>query len=694
MTQVTEERKSHLRDYWRVVWQGKWTVLSVAVVVTTLVAVATFMQTPIYRATASLEIQPRAKSITPNADFTQLGVSSWSWSAEERYLNTQIEIIRSHTVADKTLNSLGLQDAPQFASQTDPAAALASRVGLRIVPDTYVLQISIEDADPEMAQMLANGIADTYIKLNVQAAKRNAADVIDELFEQIEPMKQDIADKEEKRIEMLRTADYFAPDEQETSIGTRIGRLENELTKLQISLGEREAVFNEIEEIERRGGSFESIGVVADDPIIRGLKEEALRLEQQLDELSATFRESHPTRQAAAAKLSEMPRRIAGEIEKIIATVKTEYAVEQRRVVDLKRQLLGMREEGLGLSQAVSEIETLDAEIKEQRRIYELVTTRIKEIDLNQQTVVNNIRLLQSATEPLVPVRPRKALNLIAGVVLGLFLGLGAAFFVDYLDNTIRSAEDIERYLGLPLLAMVPKSDDPNSAGVREAQQTLRTSVLFASKGRSLNTIHITSAGPGEGKSRTAVNLAMTLALAGERVLLIDADLRRPTIHKLIGVERDGGLTNYMLNAEGGDTWRHYVRRSSDAESLSILTSGPLPPKPAELFGSQRFHDLISQVKRSYQWVVIDSPPVAALADSLVLGSIAEMTIFVIKHKQNDRELVRRSAESLRKVETNLIGAVLNAVDFSRTAYGDYYYASYDYAEKSAAENRSSSSRL
>ena len=692
--QAEEKNKTHLRDYWRLAWQGKWTILAVAVVVTTLVAVATLMQTPIYRATASLEIQPRAKSITPNADFTQLGVSSWSWSAEERYLNTQMEVIRSHEIARLTLAEAGLHDAPQFAALTDPAAALASRIRLSMVPDTYVMEISLEDADPEMAYLLANGIAKTYIESNVRSAIENARRVIEELYAQIEPMKAEIAEKEEKRIELARMANYFSPDEQETSIGTRIGQLENELTKLEISLGEREAVLNAIKSIESRGSSFESLPIIANDESIKALKEEALLKERELVELSATFRDGHPKLQAANTSLAEIPRKIEEATEKIITRVKTEHGVKQGRVADLRRQLQGMRQEGLGLSQAVSEIEAIDAEIKDQRRIYELVSGRIKEIDLNQETLVNNIRLLQPANVPGSPVRPRKALNLAAGLMLGLFCGLGAAFLIDYLDNTIRSTEDIERFLNLPLLAMVPKSDDPNSAGVKEAQQTLRTSVLFASKGRTLNTVHVTSAAPGEGKSRTAVNLAKTLAQAGDRVLLVDADLRRPTVHGHLGLARDGGLSNYMMNAEGGDTWRHLVKPSGDIETLQVLTCGPLPPKPVELFGSDRFADLLAQLKKHYDWVVIDSPPVASLADSLVLGSLMEMTIFVIKHKQNDRELVRRSAESLRKVDTNLIGAVLNAVDLKRAAYNDYYYASYEYSsENDKAATAQSSGR-
>jgi capsular exopolysaccharide synthesis family protein len=572
---------------------------------------------------------------------------------------------------------------------TDPAAVLSKRVSLRMLPETYIVEISFDDPDPAMAQLLANGIAETYIDSNLEAAVSNARRVVEELYSQIEPMKDEIASKESQRIELSRDAGYYASDTQKSSIGARISQIETELTNVQIALGESESVLKAIEEIERKGGSYESLPIVANDSIIIGLKEEAYTLQQKLEELSAAYRASHPNTVAAKLSLAEVPKKIAAEAERIITKARTKYAVDKRRETDLRKQLQRTRDEGMGLSQTVSQVVTLDAEIRELRRIYELITARIKEIDLNQDTLTNNLRMLEKATQPTFPIRPRKALNLAAGLLLGLFLGVGTAFFIDYLDNTIRGSEDIERFLNMPLLAMVPKSDDPGSTSMQEAFQTLRTSILFASKGRSLKTVLITSAGPGEGKSRTAIQLARALASGGDRVLLIDADLRRPTVHKHLGIPRDGGLTNYMMSREGGDTWHHFLKPQDDAENLSVLTCGPLPPRPVELFGSDRFTDFVAQVRREFNWVVIDSPPVASLADTLVLGSLAEMTVFVIRHKQNDRDLIRRSAEQLANVEANLVGAVLNAVDLKRVGYGDYYYASYTYA-KSPDEIRKS----
>jgi capsular exopolysaccharide synthesis family protein len=682
MTKAAEEKKTHLREYWRLVYQSRWTVLSIAIIVTTMVALATFLQTEIYRATAAVEVQPRSKSISPNADFSQIGASSWNWSAEDKYINTQLEVIRSKGVAQETLEREGLVNDPRFKDLPDPAGALTARMTLRVLPETYIVELSVDDPDPAMATLLANGVAKAYIAMNVTSAVANARQVIEELGLQIKPIQQEIADKELERLNLSKDANLYTSDAQGTSIGARIAQLESELTSLQIRLGERESILKAIDEIEAAGGSYESLPVVANDKIIIGLKEEAYNLEQELEEMSAAFRAGHPKTVAARSALAEVPRKIGAEAERIISKTRTEYAVDKRREQDLREQLQRTRSEGLGLSETQSRMDALDAEIRELRRIYELITTRIKEIDLNQNTIINNLRIHELATEPTYPVRPRKVLNLAAGLLLGLFLGVGSAFFIDYLDNTIRNSEDIERYLNLPLLAMVPRSDDHMAAAVQEAMQTLRTSILFASKGRTLKSVLVTSAGPGEGKSRTAVNLARTLANGGDRVLLVDADLRRPTVHKHLNLLRDGGVTNYMMGREGGDTWRHLTKKGDDNDNLDVLTCGPLPPKPVELFGAERFSDLIAQLRREYHWVIIDSPPVASLADTLVLGTLAEMTVVVIQHKKNDRELVLRSVDQLRNVDANLVGAVLNAVDLRHVGYGDQYYAAYTYTHE------------
>jgi capsular exopolysaccharide synthesis family protein len=620
--------------------------------------------------------------MSPAADFSQLGVANWGWGAEEKYLNTQMEVMRGREVAQAVIDALGLEDTEPFASATDPAGMLGRRVNLEAMTDTYVVELSIVDADPEMARQLANEISRKYVELNLETAAENTSRIVDELLAQIEPLQKKIEQKQLSRIDLAKDNEYYVPDADGDIDNSRLAQLETELAEVQISRGAREATFKAIEEIESRGGSYETLPEVANDPAIQDLRKSAINLQQQIEELSTSYREGHQKLVAVRSALAEVSDKIRTEERRVIAKIKTEYSIDKRREADLQNQLQRLRVEGLGRSETSSKIEILNAEIAQQRRIYDLINYRINEINLNQQTLVNNVRVLEEAMLPQAPIRPRKALNLAAGLMLGLMLGFGTVFLIDYLDNTITSAEDIERYLGVPLLAMVPLLGKSSGIGAKEAYQTLRTSVLFASKARTLKTILITSAGPGEGKSLNAVQLAQALASAGDSVMLIDGDLRRPTVHSRLGLKRTQGLTNCLLEAPGPATWARHAKTAPGNENLQVLTSGPLPPNPAELFSSPRFLDVLKEIRERFTWVVIDSPPLASLADSTVLGSMTDMSILVIKHNHGDREMIRRALNQLRKVDANIIGAVLNQVNLKRAGYLDYYYAGYQYESK------------
>jgi capsular exopolysaccharide synthesis family protein len=257
-------------------------------------------------------------------------------------------------------------------------------------------------------------------------------------------------------------------------------------------------------------------------------------------------------------------------------------------------------------------------------------------------------------------------------------------FFLDYMDNTIRTSEDVEQFLRLNLLAVVPKQEDASASAAREAYQTLRTSLLFSRKSRTSNVLLITSAGPQEGKSCTTVNLARTMAGAGERVIVLDCDLRRPTVHQRLEIPREPGVTNFILSSDGDD-WRNYVRMV-DAPNFHAMTCGPIPPNPANVFGHERFLALLADLRAQFDWVFIDSPPVVSLADAMILASVSDMVAFVVKHNENDKEIIRRCVTNVRRVNPNLIGAILNNVDLERSHYKDYYYIGYYYYGESSAK--------
>jgi len=280
------------------------------------------------------------------------------------------------------------------------------------------------------------------------------------------------------------------------------------------------------------------------------------------------------------------------------------------------------------------------------------------------------------------------------GAMLGVFFGLSTAFFLDYLDNTFRTPDDIEKYLNLAVLAVVPKVGEEGfkERAVKEAYQSLRTSVIFSSESRQRKVVLITSTGPQEGKSSTVANLGRTLAAAGDRVLVVDCDLRRPTQHLIHGMERDHGLTNYLAAAVDSADWTDYVK-SAGPNSPHVMTCGPLPPSPPELLGSARFVDLIENLRESYDWVLLDSPPAASLADTTQLAAAVDMVVLVVQHYRTDRDMVRKTVQRLQAIQTPIVGAVLNNVDFDRAYHKDYYYAGYYYAEEYGSSKRKKSAK-
>jgi succinoglycan biosynthesis transport protein ExoP len=673
-----DRREIHVLDYWRVIWGGKWTIAAVLMVVAATVAVVTFMQTPVYRATARVEVSPRSQSMAPGSDFTQLG-AGWGWMAEERYLNTQLEILQSRDIARRVMEDLGLDQDPAFARLGDPIAAFASMIEAEALPDTNIIEISMEGTSPVAVQQYVNSLAATYVNRNVEQAVESTTRTMDELLRQVEPIRKAIRENEQQLLELARQSGLFAVDRETDSMSERISQLQKEYTSIQIKRSNLEAVFQEISRVEREGGDYQTIPDVASDAQIQALNDQENQLENELESLSVTFLEKHPKIIQAQSQLEEVRRDITAQADKLISKIKTEYSVALQNEDSLEKRLLRAREDSLDLTVASTDYKILRSEIEEDRRIYDLILSRIKEIDLNKDTLSNNLRLLDEAVTPEVPVRPRKAINLIAGCLLGLMLGTGTVIFLDYLDNTVKSPDDVERYLDLHILAVVPRQRKDNAPAIKEAYQTLRTSLLFSSKARSLKTLLLTSAGPGEGKSSIAVSMAKSLASSGDRVVLVDADLRRPTVHSKSGVERAGGLTNYLLSTEGNQSWLRYLKDVPNAPRLKIITCGPIPPNPPELFSTEKFRDLLHQLAASFDWVLIDSPPLASMSDSLVLGSLVDMVAIVIKHNENDRDLIKRSLAGLRKVDANVIGAVLNSVDLNKGSGKDYYYGGYYY---------------
>src|SRR5438093_2613532 len=576
LTPLEEKREVHLLDYWRTIWRGLWTILSIFVVVFTLVAIGTFTQKPSYRAQATVEITPQSRKVSPVAEVAETGMGQYGWYAEERYFNTQYEIIKSRDIARRVFDRLDLYNHPLFKKSTDSIGDFSQMIEVAPVKETGIVEISMEGPNPEEAATWVNAISEVYVDRNLDQVVEATSKAVKALLSEIAPLKEKLEDTQRTSFEFAEKANLYVPENQQKITNDRLSTLQGELTETQVKRGEIEGLLKQIDSNHQSGGSYESIPQISGDPVVRELYAAKVGLEREYERLLVTYKDKHIRVQEKQKEIDETAQKIASEVDRIINGLRAQYELLKDREAKLIKVSDDTRAESLQVNRKASSYEVVRGEDAEAKRIYYLNRIRVKEIDLSSSLMSNNLSILDKAPVPKVPVRPRTVLNMAIGVLFGLLLGVGTVFFMDYMDNTVRTSEDVEQYLRLNLLAIIPKQSDETLSAVKEAYQTLRTSLLFSRKNRSANTVLITSAGPQEGKSCTTVNVARTLATAGERVMILDCDLRRPAIHTRLNLSRDHGVTNYILSSDGDD-WRNYIK-ASDLPNLYALTCGPIPP--------------------------------------------------------------------------------------------------------------------
>lgn len=676
-------RQVHLRDYLRTIWRGRWTVVAITLAVLTISLVATLLSTPIYRATVTVEVQPQARRIMTGEDMTGLGVQGYSWTAEDRYIKTQLEILKSRSLAQQVVEEHLLDQDLRFPESNDPIATLINLVQVRPREGTGILEISIAGPDAEAITQWVNGVAVVYIDRNVEQARKTVDIVLKDVHEQLHKMKDDLEDAQEKHLTLAREDGILDVAGQQLIINQEISRLTQEHAEARKDATELSRKRDTVNGLLEGVGNPMLIEEVAKDATVQGLIAKKSEVDKEIAQLAVTRRPGHPDYQRALSELESIESQLAAQYRAILDRMRSDYdsAVEREKYLQTELSLAQLRAVKFG--EDTSQYVITQADVDARNRIYDTVVTRLQEINLSAGVMSNNIRIVDPAIVPTRTVSPRKVMNLAGGLILGLLLGLGTVFFLDYLDNTIKSAEDLEHELGLQALAVIPRRRTQTSQAVKEALQTLRTSVLFSSQGRTLNVLLVTSAGPREGKSSTVADLAETLAMSGEKVALVDCDLRRPTMHSRFNLERDHGLSNYLVTREVED-WAGYMKEAS-TPNLSVFTCGPLPPNPPDLFNSKRFRNLLDQLKQSFDWVLIDSPPVISLTDAIILASLVDMVALVVKHNENDQEMIFRCLQQVRNVNANVIGAVLNCLDIQKEGY---YYSGYYYQRDGERKKR------
>jgi capsular exopolysaccharide synthesis family protein len=696
--------KIDFRAYWRTV-RKRWPFVVLSVIIATVVAfVYTYRQPKIYEATCQVIIETMAPQVLPGSkDVVELGTGSY-WANKEFY-ETQYRIIQSTAVLQRTAEKLGLQYDPDYARATGPThdladlgRSLAGQLAVRPLKDSRLALITVSDRKPQRAALIANAVADTYIEYNLDYKLEGARSAMAWLAEQEADLKHELEDSELKLYKFKKDRNLLAVslDDKQSMLSQNLATVNTKLTDLHIHILELDAKRRMIEKARSNIKDTETLPEIRESAAIGELRTSFVQLDKDYSDLSSKYGPDHPKMKAIAAQMASVKRAYEQEIDGVLASFEKRY----EELVDNERSLKALMQqenkEAIELSKIEVDYKPLQRASEQSSKMYGLIASRQKEIDITGPMKTNNVRVLERAIVPGAPVRPKPVQNLLVGLLLGLGTGIGLAFAIEALDNTLKTQTDVEQLLGVPVLGLVPiiggapgaeavqSNDmlrerdlgvflDPKSVAA-ECCRSIRTNILFMSPDRPLRTMAVTSPSPQEGKTTTAINLGVTMAEAGGRVLIVDTDMRRPRLHRSFGVPNQTGISTVIV---GKATLEEAIKRT-DVPNLDVLTCGPVPPNPSELLHTDRFRVVLNECAKLYDRIILDSPPTSAVTDPAVLGNLSDGVVLVVKAGETTREAAMHARKQLVAAKARLFGVVVNAIDFSNPAYGyEYYYRNY-----------------
>jgi succinoglycan biosynthesis transport protein ExoP len=726
---------SILREYFRVLLKRKWVVVSCVSVIFLLVLIATLRTTPIYDAMGSIAIN----KVDPGVINFKDSVSAADYY-DSSDMDTEVKILKSDLLALQVIKQLHLDKRREFggngqipppnslgvtSDMLDPGSARASALlgafkgGLRVqlVPNTRVIEIHYSSPNKELAATIVNTLVSTYIEQNFKTKFESTMQASDWLSKQLVDLQMKVETSQEKLVKYQKEHSILGIDEKQNIITAKLDELNKELTAAESDRMAKESLYRLTQ-----GGDPDVIvsatgsdtGASSGSSLLDKLRNQQADLKIQIAQMSTQFGPSYPKLAQLNNQLKEVNSQILAEIREIAGKVRNQYLAALQRENMLRDAMEKQKQEANKLNESAIEYSLLKRDVETNRTLYEGLLEKLKEAGVTAGLRSNNVKPVDIARPPAAPSEPNLPRNLTFALLLGLTSGVGLAFLLESLDNTVRTPEQAQEVAGLPALGMIPlgskrpgedRSRRLSVAASKEAVElvtqtrpqsqmaesyrALRTSLLLSSLGGPPKVILVTSAMPQEGKTTTSINCAIVLAQKGVRVLLIDADLRRPSIHKALGLGPRSGLSNILT---GNLDAQQAITRSALISTLFVLPAGTPPPNPAELMASSNLRDLLSDLSREYDHIVIDSPPTLSVTDAVVLSPCADSVVLVIRSGKTTKQALRRARELLFRVNAKVTGILLNAVDLSSPDYYYYYeyqgkYSGYYLEEESPADD-------
>jgi len=695
--QPPPEASLHFLDYWRIIRIRKTVIISVFLLIAITATVVTFILPSSYSSTARIEINPDVNDIQPMGG----GQAYAGVGYDPYFIQTEFEKMQSEKVLGRVIETLDLNNkwgakynGGQPLKTEDTMQLLKQRMNLSPERNTKLIDITIYSEDKAEAANLANGIATAYQDYRLDLRKSNTTNGISVLMSEFQAEEDRIQQTNavvDKLREDLKITDNdpqsFAPtptlsSQQVSQYKANEIEQERDYIKLNAQLTGLQAL-QATNPVELR----DVLPTMFSDPALSGLLDQLHKAEQSLAQLKVDYSTNHPDvmrQQKMADELNtEINARVAGLMDGLATQVKSSKAGLDAQTATVDAAMQKDQDE----AQRGLPYWELKRKLENMIEFHKLLQAKIAEEKLDLEIPKSTmVTIIDQAQPAKTAARPNKTLNIILGIVIGLMVGVGLAFFIEYLDTSVKTIDDVERALQAPVLGVIPQNvgylmEEGVESQHAEAYRVLRTNLLFSRKDDRLNSCVVVSAGAGEGKSTTVVNLATVFAQAGQRVLLVDSDLRRPTLHKVLKVSNSLGVTNYLLKQ---NTLEEVIQRTS-VPTLDLLASGKLPSSSMNILGSAAMKDMVAELKQRYDFVFFDSPPIMGVSDAAILASEIDMVIQVIQYRRYPQPMNIRAKQMIEKVGGTLIGIVLNNINMSQDEsyyyYSGYYHGYYYYSK-------------
>jgi len=691
------DSQTHLKDYVRIILARRWVLISTFLIVVLGVLTVVLIQTPVYKAQTVLLIEPKTVNITDFKRVYDPTLGGTDPLGNREFYETQYKLIVARPLLERTFKQFDFGSMKEFRDLKDPIASFGRLFAVNPVRRSRLLTVDFEWRDPELAARTVDYLVDQYIADYRKRTVGVTEGGLQALREKAEELRPEVEAKSNELTKFMADKNMVSVDKEKDIALERLREISTGLTEAERDRAERESIFANIAQALEEQESLEDIPEVAGSTAIRDLKLEHTKTKQESKDLSSRFGPKHPEVVAVTARLKAIAEDMKKELLSLFAAAQADLARANSLAEQLREELDQQEQRVIGLNALAGEYAMIDKAHATLSRTYEAIVKRVQEIEISMAagSKNDNVFVISHPQVPVKPSKPRKKLSLFLAFFMGLALGGALCFFVDYLDTTIKTKDGAEKALNAPVIGYVPalkegdvaKSPDGQSAvellaldkprsAVAEAFRSIRTALAFSSVEEDRRHFVVTSSSPKEGKTLTSINIALALAQAGKKVLLVDADMRKPRLHKIFRVPAAPGLSN-ILAGEGVAGFQDALQPVAGLDGLSLIPSGPLPPNPAELLGSDRMKDLLTDLHDHFDVVVFDTPPAINVTDSAVLSRNVHGAIMVVRCFSTQRELARRSRDLLTQAGGKLLGVILNNVDVPRSGY--YSYDSYYY---------------